>query len=115
MICNREAASVEAAAQKWAGEVDFVGVAWHGSDDEFRGFIAEHGLTFPQLSDDAGEIYDRFEVPAQPALAVVDSDGEVTTLFGAVDDVILDNTLAMWVSRRRSRTRRRRTPGPRSR
>jgi peroxiredoxin len=94
VICNREAASVEAAAQRWAGEVDFVGVAWHGSDDEFQGFIDEHGLTFPQLSDDAGEIYDRFEVPAQPALAVVDSDGAVTTLFGAVDDTILDNTLA---------------------
>ena len=26
--CNREAASVEAAAQRWAGQVDFVGVAW---------------------------------------------------------------------------------------
>ena len=94
MTCNREAASVEAAAQRWAGEVDFVGVAWHGSDGEFQGFIDEHGLTFPQLSDDAGEIYERFEIPAQPALAVVDSDGEVITLFGAVDDVILDDTLS---------------------
>jgi peroxiredoxin len=94
VICNREAASVEAAAQQWAEEVDFVGVAWHGSDDEFQGFIDEHGLTFPQLSDDAGEIYERFDIPAQPALAIVDSDGAVTTLFGAVDDVILDDALS---------------------
>ena len=93
MICNREAASVEAAAQRWAGEVDFVGVAWHGSDDEFQGFIDEYGLTFPQLSDDAGDIYKRSD-PRQPALAVVDTDGEVITLFGAVDDVILDDTLS---------------------
>ena len=94
MICNREAASVEAAAQRWAGEVEFVGVAWHGSDTEFQGFIDEHGLTFPQLSDDAGEVYGRFEIPAQPALAIVDRQGEVTTLFGAVDDVTLDDALA---------------------
>ena len=94
MICNREAASVEAAAQRWAGEVEFVGVAWHGSDDEFQGFVDKHSLTFPQLSDDAGDVYARFEIPAQPALAVVATDGAVTTLVGAVDDVTLDDVLA---------------------
>jgi peroxiredoxin len=93
VICNREAASVEAAAQQWAGQVQFVGVAWQGSDAEFEEFIDRHGLTFPQISDDGGEIYDRFEVPAQPALAVVDPDGEVSTLFGAVDEAVLDDLL----------------------
>jgi peroxiredoxin len=94
VICNREAASVEAAAQRWAGQVDFVGVAWHGSDAEFAGFIDKHKLTFPQLSDDAGEIYARFEIPAQPALAVVDRDGAITTRLGAVDEGTLDDLLS---------------------
>jgi peroxiredoxin len=93
VICNQEAASVEAAWQRWAGRAQFVGVAWQGNDDEFQRFVDEHGLTFPQISDDAAEIYDRFEVPAQPALVVIGPDGEGSTLFGAVDEVILDDVL----------------------
>jgi peroxiredoxin len=57
-------------------------------------FIDEHGVTFPQISDDPGEIYARFEVPAQPALAIIERDGEVSTLFGAVDEETLDEVLS---------------------
>lgn len=71
----------------------FVGVAWAGSDDEFQGFIDRYALSFPQLSDDAGDVYARFEVPAQPAFVVVDADGNVETLFGAVDETLLDKTI----------------------
>jgi peroxiredoxin len=67
-----------------------VGVAWTGSDDEFQTFIDRHGLTFTQLSDDAGAVYDRFEIPLQPAVVVVRPDGQVETLFGAVDEALLD-------------------------
>lgn len=72
----------------------FVGVAWHGSEDEFQGFVDEHGLTFPQISDDAGAVFDRFEVPIQPAWAVVTPDGEVSTLLGALDEERLDDVLS---------------------
>ena len=27
-----------------------MGVAWTGSDEDFQGFIDEHGLTFPQIT-----------------------------------------------------------------
>jgi peroxiredoxin len=65
-------------------------VAWTGSDAEFQTFIDRHGLTFTQLSDDAGAIYDRFAIPVQPAVVVVRPDGHVETLFGAVDAAELD-------------------------
>jgi len=93
VTCNREAPSVEDAAARWAGRAQFVGVAWAGDDAEFAEFIDRHALTFPQISDPAGEIYDRFEVPIQPALAVVDVDGEVTTFFGAIDGEQIDAAL----------------------
>ena len=64
----------------------FVGVAWHGDDESFRGFVDEHGLTFPQISDDAAEVFDRFDVPSQPALAFVSPDGSYDGILGAVDD-----------------------------
>jgi peroxiredoxin len=90
VTCNREAASVEAAAQRWSDEVTVVGVAWHGSEGEFESFIDEHGLTFPQLSDAQAVVYDRFAVPVQPALVVIDATGDVRTIHGSVDDELLD-------------------------
>lgn len=68
-------------------------MAWTGSDAEFQEFIDRHGLTFPQISDDAGEVYARFEIPAQPALVVVSPSGAVETLFGAVEESLLDTVL----------------------
>lgn len=65
-------------------------MAWNGSEDEFQTFIDRHGLTFPQISDDGGTIYDRFGIPVQPALVVIDAAGDVTTLSGSVDDELLD-------------------------
>jgi peroxiredoxin len=92
-VCNREATSVEAAAQKWSGKVDFVGVAWTGDDASFQGFIDKYSLTFPQISDDPGAVFQRFGVPGQPAFVVVDSAGKATTQLGAVDESTLDELL----------------------
>lgn len=78
---------------RWAGQVDFVGVAWTGDDESFQGFIDDHGLTFPQISDDPGDVFERFDVPAQPALVLVAVDGTVERLLGAVDETALDNLL----------------------
>jgi peroxiredoxin len=93
VTCNHEAPSVEAASERWAGKVRFVGVAWYGDESSFQGFITKHGLTFPQVSDDAGDVFARFGVPAQPALVVVSPDGKVQQLFGAVDEALLDDVL----------------------
>jgi len=73
--------------------VQFVGVAWTGDDASFQGFIDRHSLTFPQISDDPGDVFARFGVPAQPALVIVDPTGESQQLFGAVDSDLLDDLL----------------------
>lgn len=64
-----------------------------GDDASFGDFILEHGLTFPQVNDDPGEVFSRFGVPQQPALVVIDAEGGVQQLFGAVDDDLLDDIL----------------------
>ena len=66
--------------------MQFVGVAWYGDDASFQGFMDEHGLTFPQISDDAATVFDRFDVASQPAMAFVSADGSVDLVTGAVDD-----------------------------
>ena len=39
-------------------------------------------------------MFTRFEVPTQPAFALVFPDGEVQTLFGAADDELLDSLVS---------------------
>ncbi len=70
--------------------MEVVGVAWSGTEDEFQAFVDEHGLTFPQLSDRAAAVFDRFDVPVQPALVVIDAAGAVQTINGSVDEQLLD-------------------------
>jgi peroxiredoxin len=71
-----------------------VGVAWTGDDDKFQGFIDKHGLTFPQISDDPGIVYNRFGVAYQPAMAIVKTDGSVESVAGAVNGDLLDQIIS---------------------
>ena len=79
---------------KFQDSANFIGVAWTGSDDSFQGFIDEHGLTFPQISDDPGDVFNRFGVSYQPALVVVKTDGSTELIAGAVDGDLLDQIIS---------------------
>jgi peroxiredoxin len=68
-------------------------VAWFGDDRSFQGFIDKYSLTFPQISDDAGEVFARFDVPYQPAMVVIDRAGVVHLSLGAVEEAALDAAL----------------------
>ena len=93
-VCNREASSVQSAAAQYGDQIDFFGVAWSGSDDQFAGFVDDHGLTFPQISDDPGLVYERFGVAFQPAMVVIQPDGTLERLSGSLDDAAIESVLA---------------------
>jgi hypothetical protein len=57
-------------------------------------FVGRHGLTFPNLRDDSGNIFVRFGVFGQPAWAFVDADGNLETVFGALSEDDLTARLA---------------------
>ena len=69
-------------------------MAWTGSDGDFQAFIDEYGLSFPQISDDPGVVFDRFGIVSQPGWAIVRADGEVETILGAVDGALLEQIVA---------------------
>ncbi len=71
-----------------------MGVAWTGSEDSYQGFVDKHGLTFPQINDDPGEVFARFDVAFQPALVIVKTDGSMETVAGAVDESLLDQIIS---------------------
>ncbi len=77
--------------------MQFIGVAWYGDDSSFQGFVAKHGLSFPQLSDNSGDVFARFGVPQQPAMAIIDRAGNVKVSLGVVEDSELDDALALAV------------------
>ena len=51
-------------------------------------------MSFPQISDNPGTVFTRFGVPAQPALVVVNANGDAQLLLGAIDDENLQSVLA---------------------
>ncbi len=69
-------------------------MAWTGSEDSYQGFIDKHALTFPQINDDPGEVFARFDVAFQPALVIVKVDGSMETVAGAVDESLLDQIIS---------------------
>lgn len=85
--CAAAAAGVQAAAEA-SGDVSFVGVAGLSSDDAaMQGFVDQHGLDFPQLSDTSGDLYARFGVTVQDTYVLVSADGAVETVEGYGGDV----------------------------
>ena len=69
-------------------------MAWTGSEESYQGFVDKHGLTFPQINDDPGEVFSRFDVAFQPALVIVKPDGGIETVAGAVDETLLDQIIS---------------------
>lgn len=51
-------------------------------------------MTFPQISDDPGEVFARFGIVYQPGMAIVGTDGGVETIVGSVDEQLLEQIIA---------------------
>jgi peroxiredoxin len=98
VTCNHEAPSVEAASQRWAGKVQFIGVAWYGDDASFQAFVDKYQLSFPQINDNPGDVFARFGVPYQPAMVIIDPSGKVNVSLGAVEESTLDAALTTAVA-----------------
>ncbi len=70
----------------------FLGVAWSGTSDAMLDFIDRHGITFPTIVDQSGEIYLRFKVPYQPAWVFIDAEGNNRRVMGSLgEDELLEN------------------------
>ncbi|WP_275412615.1 redoxin domain-containing protein [Rhizocola hellebori] len=77
--CKGDAAKVRLLQQQLAGKVNVVGVAGLGSGaDGMRKFVTDYQLSgFPQLADDTGTVWKKFEVPSQHYYVILDSAGAI--------------------------------------
>jgi len=70
-----------------------IGVAWNGSAESMNDFVARHGISFQNISDNDGKIFAQFGVPYQPAWVFIKQNGDATTHIGAIDEVSLEREL----------------------
>lgn len=83
-ICRGEAPALVKEVEASPG-VTFIGVASRDELPAMQAFVSETGTGgFQHLADVDGEIWARFGVTAQPAMAFISSDGQVKVVPGAM-------------------------------
>lgn len=93
-ICKNESASLVAAAEKYKGKVNFVGVGALASREEMVDFVGQTGTSvFTNLNDEDGKLWNRFGVIIQPTILFIDATGKITTKVGPSDEEYLAKKL----------------------
>jgi thiol-disulfide isomerase/thioredoxin len=89
--CKAEAPLLRAASQTFGDRVQFLGVDILDSLDGARGFIADHGLTYPSVFDPPGAIRDSLGMIGQPVTVFYDAQGNVVKTYpGQLTQTALD-------------------------
>lgn len=66
-------------------DVTFLGVAWKGSEDEYRSFLERHDIGFiPHIRDDTGDVFASFGIRYQPGWVFIDDSGQHEVHPGAL-------------------------------
>ena len=87
--CRAQAGGVETLAEKYAGQVNVVGVGGLADAADIRDFARQvDGPT--HLIDEEGEIWRHFNVTAQSTYVVLDADGVVVSEGYLDDDALAD-------------------------
>ncbi|MEU3895264.1 redoxin domain-containing protein [Streptomyces sp. NPDC045251] len=75
--CKAQAAETAKVAADYAGKANVVGVAGLDKNAAMKNFVADTGTDgFPQLSDEKGDLWKRFEVTEQSRYVILDKEGE---------------------------------------
>lgn len=85
--CNREAPHVAEALASHGGQVTFVGMAGHDTDEAHRSFVEEHGLgDMLHVVDEDGSLWSHYGVSYQPAWVFIAEDGTTEVVAGGLYD-----------------------------
>jgi cytochrome c biogenesis protein CcmG/thiol:disulfide interchange protein DsbE len=92
--CYEEAPVLEAAWRKHKDRVLFVGVNTQDKEPEALRFIAQFGLTFPQVFDPRGRVGVDYGMYGVPETFFIDGEGRVYARHaGAIDEATLEGYL----------------------
>jgi len=84
-ICRSEAPEVAEVAERYASQVNLIGVPGRGELDEIVDFVDDTGTgSLTHVPDLNGDIWSAFGVYGQPAFAFIDDDGSVEVFIGGL-------------------------------
>ena len=84
-ICRSEAPEVAEVAERYASQVNLIGVPGRGELDEIVDFVDDTGTgSLTHVPDLVGDIWSVFGVYGQPAFAFIDDDGSVEVFIGGL-------------------------------
>jgi cytochrome c biogenesis protein CcmG/thiol:disulfide interchange protein DsbE len=75
--CRDEAPMLNAAARRYEGRVNIVGVNIKDSRTDALEFARRYGYAFPSVVDSDGRIFDDYGLTGQPETFVIDAQGRV--------------------------------------
>ena len=83
--CRSEAPEVAEVAERYASQVNLIGVPGRGELDEMVDFVDDTGTgSLTHVPDLNGDIWSTFGVYGQPAFAFIDDDGSVEVFIGGL-------------------------------
>jgi len=86
-ICVGEAPTINNAYAKYADEVNFVGVGAQGTNQEMKDFVQiTETSKLLQIYDFDSSVWAHFEIPLQPSLVFVGSNGYVDRQIGPITE-----------------------------
>jgi hypothetical protein len=78
--CRREMPELSAAAERWSGKVDFIGINPNDTEESANSFLETNGVTYPNYLDRSGEQLLLSKVGTMPATLFLDSAGTIVTM-----------------------------------
>ena len=75
--CETEAPALRAAAERYAGQVMFLGIDVQDSEEDARRFLERHRLPYPNGRDRSGEVSIAFGMTGVPETYFIDPHGQV--------------------------------------
>ncbi len=89
--CNAEAPTISAAASRYAGKIQFVGVDILDARPSAQGYIAKYAMSFPSVFDPQDTIGRSWGLIGQPNTLFFDAAGrKIATVIGPVSATDLD-------------------------
>jgi thiol-disulfide isomerase/thioredoxin len=93
--CRDEMPVLQAAHERYGGQVQFVGVDTKDAAGHAAAFLVELGVTYPQLVDLDGQLLGHLRVPGLPVTVVLAADGTVAAKHvGELDAESVEDLLA---------------------
>lgn len=77
--CNEDAPKMIALHEKYKDQINIYGINVTNRDElsEVKSYVEEHGIKYPVLLDQTGDVYKYYGGDGFPALCFVNTDGEI--------------------------------------